>query len=56
MAVLAQFFRVIADVPGLEVVHAEMVVGEVPQFVQFPLRLRLGAAGQVVEKGQHLVR
>ncbi len=56
IAVLAQFFGIVTDVPSVQVIGPELGAGEVPQLVQLPLGLRPRAAGQIVEKGQDPVR
>ena len=56
VARLAQLVRGEADVPGLQIIDAQLRGGKCPQLGKVPLRGRLGPARQVAQEGQYLAR
>ncbi len=54
VAMLAQLFAVVGDVPGLEGLDAVMLTGVVPQLLQLTFGLGPGPARQVTQEAGHL--
>ncbi len=52
-ALLAQFFRAVGDVPGLQLGDAELAGGKLAQFGQFAQRHRPRLGGQFAQETQH---